>query len=125
MLRKLLQCPKQLPTVQIIQFKMSIMLRLRNHSLEHMTEELMIKKNTPVFKGKIPSIQRPQSRIFSPWNDVNTGLDGQRKTTNGVRKAPFSHATPASALRPRPQTLLVMAVWVKGLIGDFVALNPL
>lgn len=44
MLRKLLECPKQLPMVQIIQFKMSIMLRLRNHSLEHMTEELMIKK---------------------------------------------------------------------------------
>lgn len=43
-LRKLLKCLRQLPTAQIIQFKMSITLRLRNHSLEHTTEELMMKK---------------------------------------------------------------------------------
>lgn len=28
-------------------------------------------------------------------------------------------------LKPWPQTLLVIVVWVKGLIGDFVALNSL
>lgn len=105
---------------------MSAVQRLRNPVLEDREEELTI-EDTSLCEYEMQPTQKPQIHTLFLWNDGNiTGLDGQQKVCGQREEGSFLKRDPClRPFKPWPQTLLVIVVWVKGSVGDFVALDSL